>query len=190
MGGGELHLESSRQPEHRKDSFWWRLNSKEDHLSDLKVESAMICSLEIEHHGKSPQMINFTWIMQTRVSSISTHFSCIFILYELKLLNKGRLLIQSLVCRTKVQMYSSGVNLEMFPSTVAAGAAGLLLVRLDSSYLLLLLLLLPQGRVQEAELITKQLLVIKTIFSLSKDVFGRGFGANKGCGCSDCWICA
>ena len=93
MGGGELHLESSRQPGHSKDGFWCRHNSKERHLSDLKVESAIICSVEIEHHGKSPQMINFTWIMQTRVSSISTHFSCIFILYELKLLNKGRLLI-------------------------------------------------------------------------------------------------
>ena len=57
MGGGELHLESSRQPGHSKEIFWCRHNSKEDHLSDLKVESAMICSLEIEHHGKSPQIM-------------------------------------------------------------------------------------------------------------------------------------
>ena len=56
MGGGELHLESSRQPGHSKEAVWCRHNSKEDHLSDLKVESAMICSLEIEHHGKSPQI--------------------------------------------------------------------------------------------------------------------------------------
>ena len=52
MGGGELHLESSRQPGHSKEFFWCRHNSKEDHLSDLKVESAMICNLEIDH-GKA-----------------------------------------------------------------------------------------------------------------------------------------
>ena len=48
MGGGELHLESSRQPGHSKRCFWCRHNSKEPHLSDLKVESAMICNLEID----------------------------------------------------------------------------------------------------------------------------------------------
>ena len=57
MGGGELHLESSRQPGHSKEKVWCRHNSKENDLSDLEVESAMMCNLEIEH-GKSPQ-INF-----------------------------------------------------------------------------------------------------------------------------------
>ena len=58
MGGGEFNLESSQQlAEQSKEQIWCRHNSKEHHLSDLKVESAMICSLEIEHHGKSPHIM-------------------------------------------------------------------------------------------------------------------------------------
>ena len=66
MGGGELHLESSRQPGHSKELVWCCHNSKEHNLSDLKVESAMICSLEIEHYGKSPQIV-FSYSSQGQI---------------------------------------------------------------------------------------------------------------------------
>ena len=84
MGGGELHLESSRQPGDSKDLFQCRHNSKEHHLSDLKVESAMICSLEIEHHGKSPQIM-FSHSSQGQFDQIIFVF-CLFFLQPSKIM--------------------------------------------------------------------------------------------------------
>ena len=44
MGGGELHLESSRQPGHSKESLWCCHSSKRHHLSELKSYMCMIYS--------------------------------------------------------------------------------------------------------------------------------------------------